>query len=368
MPHNRFIPTPTRLNGLAIAAALLCATTLGAQATDTTTRIRINGFVDTYYAYDFNRPPEGDRVFTTQAVRHDEFNVNLAWLGVTIERRKVRARAALQAGTSVQVNYAGEPRDGTISGPDVARFIQEAVVGVKLTDAVWVDGGIYYSYLGLESWSSSDNPTYTRSLVADYTPYYLSGAKLTWTVTPRLTAQLHAMNGWQNISENNRSKAIGSRLDYAVSPAVTLSYANFLGNEQIRDAPSSLRIFNQVMAKGTLPRGTQLQGQVDVGTQGDSDWYALVLIARQPVTERLALVGRMERYADPDEVILVTNTRSGFVGNAASVGVDVTIEGGARWRSELRSLRTTNPVFFDSRAVAPSRHSTALVTSLSFAF
>jgi len=40
---------------------------------------------------------------------------------------------------------------------------------------------------------------YTRSLVADYTPYYLSGAKLTWQATPKLTSQLHLVNGWQNI-------------------------------------------------------------------------------------------------------------------------------------------------------------------------
>ncbi|HYW52233.1 MAG TPA: porin [Gemmatimonadaceae bacterium] len=356
------------MHRLTLPAALLLSTTLGAQATDTTTRVRLNGFVDTYYAYDFNRPADGDRPFTTQAVRHDEFNVNLAWLGVTIERRKVRARVALQAGTSVQANYAGEPREGTISGPDVARFIQEAVVGVRLSDDVWVDAGIYYSYLGLESWASSDNPTYTRSLVADYTPYYLSGAKLTWAITPRLTAQVHAMNGWQNISENNRSKAIGSRVDYAVSPAVMLSYANFLGNEQGHDVPSALRLFNQVMAKATLPRGTQLQGQVDAGRQAASAWYGLVLIARQPVTERVALVGRVERFADPDKVVLVTSRLGGFIGNGASLGVDVGIEGGARWRSELRSLRTTESVFFDGRSLAPSRNSTAVVSSLSFAF
>ena len=349
-------------------ALVLCSATLGAQVPDTSTRIRLSGFVDTYYAYDFNRPADADRRFTTQAARHDEANVNLAWLGVTIERRRVRARVAFQAGTSVQVNYAGEPRDGAISGPDVARFIQEAVVGVKLADNVWVDGGIYLSYIGLESWSSSDNPTYTRSLVADYTPYYLSGARLTWVATPRLTAQLHVVNGWQNISESNRNSALGARLDYAVSRSLTLAYASFIGNEQPRGTPASLRVFNQVMAKGTLPSGTQLQGQVDIGQQGGSDWYGLVMIARQPLTPRIAIVGRVERYADPDQVILRTNLLSGFVGNGASAGVDVTIDGGARWRSELRGIRTTKELFFDSGASLPTRTSAVVVTSLSFGF
>lgn len=350
------------------AAFLFFATTLGAQATDTTTTVRLNGFVDAYYAYDVTRPADGERRFTTQPVRHDEANVNLAWLGVTVERRKVRARVALQAGTSVQSNYAGEPRTGATSGPDVARFIQEAAVGVKLSDNVWVDGGIYYSYIGLESWSSSDNMAYTRSLVADYTPYYLSGVKLSWAVTPKLTAQFHLTNGWQNISENNRSKAIGSRFDYAATPSLTLSYANFFGNERPRGSPNVLRVFNQVMAKGTLPSETQWQAQVDLGRQDASDWYGLVAIVKQPITTRVALIGRVERYSDPDQVIIGTNSADGFVGNGASAGLDVTLDTGVRWRSELRGIRTTDALFPEGAAALPTRTNAVLVTSLSFAF
>ncbi len=365
----RFIPATLIMNRVISAVGvMLCAASLGAQHTDTTTKMRLNGFIDTYYAYDVNRPQDGDRVFTTQAVRHDEVNVNLAWLGVTLERQKVRARLALQAGTSVQANYAGEPTDGAISGSEVSRFIQEAVIGAKLASNLWVDGGIYYSFIGLESWQSSDNPTYTRSLVADYSPYYLSGAKLTWAMTPKLTAQLHVVNGWQNISENNRNKAVGSRFDYVVSPALTIAYANFFGNEQPRSAPALLRVFNQLMAKGTLPSGTQVQGQVDLGQQDGSDWYGFAMIARQPLTPRVALVGRAERYADPDQVILRTGQPVGFVGNGASAGVDVTLDAGARWRSELRSIRATNELFRDGSSSLPSRTSAVLVTSLSFAF
>jgi hypothetical protein len=346
----------------------LCATWLGAQSRDTTTQITLRGFVDAYYAYDFNRPADADRLFTTQAVRHDEMNVNLAWLGVTVERKKVRARVALQAGTSVQANYAGEPRDGAISGPEVSRFIQEAVAGVRLADKLWVDAGIYYSYLGLENWTSADNPTYTRSLVADYTPYYLSGVKLTWAITPRLTGQVHAVNGWQNISESNRNTAFGARLDYVVSPALTLAYANFVGNERVRGNERAYRIFNQAMAKGITPGAIEWQGQFDVGQEDSSSWYGAVLIVRRSVTPRVAVVGRVERYSDPDQVLLRTNLADGFVGNGASAGVDVLLDPGVRWRSELRGMRTTNAVFWESSASLASRTNAVLVTSLSFAF
>lgn len=351
-----------RTRSVLSATVLLYASTLDAQSSDTTTRIRLSGFVDTYYAYDLTRPADGERRFTTQSVRHDEVNVNLAWLGITVERRQARARLAVQAGTSVQANYAGEPRTGATSGPDLARLIQEAVVGVRLADRLWLDGGVYLSYIGLESWSSFENLTYTRSLVADYTPYYLSGAKLTWAATPRLTAQFHVMNGWQNIAENNRGKAIGSRFDYAASPSITLSYANFVGNERPSGSRSVLRVYNQVMIKGTRASGTQWQGQVDVGHQDRSDWYGLVAVLRQPVTDHVALTGRVERFSDPDQVIIGTGLQDGFTGNGASAGVDVTIDRGVQWRSELRGIRTTAALYPEGAARRPGRNNAVLVT------
>ncbi len=154
-------------------AALSLPVALGAQRApdDTTVRVAFGGFVDSYFAYDFGRPPTLDRGYTTQAARHDEFNVNLAYLEAVVSGNRLRGRLALQAGTSVEANYAGEPAVGSYSGPALARHLQEAFAGVQLAPSLWVDGGIFYSHTGLESWASKDNPVYTRSLTAEYSPY-----------------------------------------------------------------------------------------------------------------------------------------------------------------------------------------------------
>ncbi|HEV2671314.1 MAG TPA: outer membrane beta-barrel protein, partial [Gemmatimonadales bacterium] len=227
---------------------LLSLLALSGQTRDTTRTLNWGAFVDTYYAWDFNRPGAGgfDRAYTTQPARHDEFNVNLAHVEVRLAGPRTRGRLALQAGTSVQSNYAGEPQTGTVSGPDLARHIQEAVVGVRLASRLWIDGGIYLSHIGQESWISRDNPTYSRSLIADYSPYYEAGVKATWTASSKLTGQFHILNGWQNISETNTDKAIGMRLDYAATPNVALGYANFVGNEAPDTVASRLRVFNEV--------------------------------------------------------------------------------------------------------------------------
>ena len=205
----------------ALTTMFVLPTMLAAQAvwpatatTDTTTKVTLGGFVDAYYAFDFNRPANFDRVYTTQAARHDEFNVNLAFVEVKLDAPRVRGRLALQAGTSVQANYAGEPHKGAISGPDLARFIQEAVVGTRIARNLWIDGGIFLSHIGMEGFISRDNPMYTRSLVADYSPYYESGVKATWQATSTVSALFTVVNGWQNISETNSAKSVGARIDY----------------------------------------------------------------------------------------------------------------------------------------------------------
>jgi hypothetical protein len=360
---------------LLVAAALSLAASNGqpvsAQAaTDTSTTVRFGGFVDGYYAYDFNRPRTLDRAFTTQPARHNEFNVNLAHVEAVLSGPKVRGRLAVQFGTSVQSNYAGEPRVGSYSGGDVSRYIQEAVVGVKLAPALWLDGGIYLSHIGSESWISRDNPTYTRSLIADYSPYYQAGVKLTWQATSTVTAQLNVVNGWQNISETNGTKAVGARVDWSAAPKVTFTAYNLIGNEAPDTAGSQLRIFQGGSIKLVPNDKLTLMGTFDFGSQDLGDetgrWYGTSIITRVQATPNAALVARVERYADPRQVIVVTGGASAFRASGGSLGVDVTPAPKVLWRTELRALAGRDAIF--PRRDGTGKTNAVLVSSLALTF
>ena len=348
--------------------ATLAAVSIIQATQDTSRHVVWSGFVDTYFAYDFGRPQDFDRVFTTQAERHDEFNVNLAYVAASLTGERIRGRVALQAGTSVQVNYGGEPTVGAVSGATLSRHIQEATAGARLAPSLWIDGGVYFSYIGWEGWISRDNPTYTRSLVADYTPYYLSGVHLTWQ--PRsnrgsspLTFQLHLMNGWQNVSENNHGKAVGLRVDWQPSSSVVLAYSNFIGNERPLGTPAVTRVFNQVMMKAASGR-LSMQGQVDYGREAGRDWYGLVAIGRETVAPTAWLSLRLERYSDPHQIIVVTGTAAGLETTGASLGVDVGRPAGVLWRTELRGLHATSPLFPSHGVPDAARNNFVIVTSL----
>jgi hypothetical protein len=354
-----------------------------AAPTDSTPRVSVGGFVDGYYAWDFGRPVSRDRSFaggtpfTTQPARHNEFNVNLAFVELKLEAPHYRGRLALQTGTSVQSNYSGEPTTGTVSGPSLSRVVQEAVVGVQLKPTLWVDAGIFFSHMGMEGWISRDNPTYTRSLVAEYSPYYQSGAKLTWMPSAKVTAQLNVVNGWQNISENNQGKGAGIRVDVQPNASTTLSYYNFVSQE----SGTRLRTFNGVGMKQTRGRvtllgeidgGTQSRGTTGVTSDGTSSWLGGVAIVRVQTTPRVALSLRAEGYADRDQVIIATGAiddvpNAPFRGAGGSIGVDVAPYPRVLWRSELRALHTKDAIFPNGSNAARSGNA-LVVTSLALTF
>lgn len=353
-----------------IAAALTSFTAPqqdSARITDSA-RVSIGAFIDGYVAWDGGRPRTLDRAFTTQPARHNEFNVNLAYVEASLHSPRVRGRLALQAGTSVHANYAAEPRIGVISGGDLARNVQEATIGVRVAPRLWVDGGVYFSYIGLEGWISRDNPTYTRSLIADYTPYYVSGAKLTWQASEHVTAQFHLMNGWQNISETNSDKAVGTRIDWQPHPEVLIGWGTFLGNEQPDSMPSRMRVLNQLLTRWS--RGPwELSAVLDGGRQarptGGADWWTgSSVIARRTLTPAVQASARIEHLFDRGQVLVRTDTPDGFRTRGASVGLDVRPESRVLWRTELRGFRSGDAIWPRNGAANGARRDWFVVTSL----
>lgn len=375
MKHKTYA-VAAAISAIAVTAhgARLSAQTAG--AADTSIKVTFGAFVDAAYAYDRNTPTSRDRAFTTQPARHNEFNVNLAFVEANVTGPRVRGRLALQAGTSVQSNYAAEPQQGSVSGPELARLLQEAYVGYQVTPSLWVDGGVFFSNMGMEGWVSRDNPVYTRSLVADFSPYYSTGVRATWQATPRLTARLDVVNGWQNISESNDDKSVGVRLDFAATANTGLSYYGYAGNEP----GARLRLFNGVGIKSRLADKLDVMAQLDAGAQdradstsnsssGRSTWYGGMLIGRLWVTPRWAVTGRVERYADTDQVIIVTGSADPFRANSVSLGVDVRPEARVLWRSEVRAYQADRAVFPDRRAArGVGKGNGVLVTSLALTF
>ena len=193
--------------------------------------IKVGAFIDTYYSHNLNKPKLTERNYTTQAVRNDEFNINLAHIDAKIETDNVRGRLALQVGTSVNANYLPETSNQRTSNQVSVRNIQEAYAGIRIAKNTWLDGGIYFGHIGFESWISGNNWMYTRALVLDYVPYYSAGFRLSHDISDKLKVQFHLMNGWSIITDNNKNKSVGMQIYYKPVPHLSFTYNIFVGNE-----------------------------------------------------------------------------------------------------------------------------------------
>lgn len=332
-------------------------------------KITLGAFFDAYYAYDFERPANRNRAFTTQPARHNEFNLNLAFIEAKVSGERVRGRFALQTGTSVQRNYAGEA-----DNRELAQLIQEGVVGYRLADHLWIDAGIYLSHIGLESWISRDNWTYTRALCSDFSPYYQSGVKVSWQASPKLALQLHVLNCWQNIAENNNDKALGLQAAFTPSEKFSLVYNNFIGNEQSDSLAARPRFFNDVVLKFSLSKSLQLAGMIDYGLEekgsasGYAAWYAAMLVGRLQVSKTFALTGRLEHYADKHQILVKTGTPHGLQVYGGSLTADVAVAPNLLWRFEGRLLANRDRIYPTADAARFSKADGLLVAACVLTF
>ncbi|HWC73528.1 MAG TPA: outer membrane beta-barrel protein, partial [Gemmatimonadales bacterium] len=161
------------------------------------------------------------------------------------------------------------------------------------------------------------------------------------------------------------------RVEYTPASALLIGYANFIGNELPDSVPAETRIFNQAFARVGVATGTAAWVTVDYGTQAEHRWYGLTLVARHPLSARVAINGRLERYADPDQVIIASLGAGGFEATGASLGLDVSspagvaggAPGGVLWRTELRGFWGDRPLF-PQRGGGLGQRSGFIVTSL----
>jgi hypothetical protein len=270
-------------------------------------RLHVEGGVDAYYAYNLNRP-DSDVNFLpgtgTTARRHDEITVNLASLGVKLAPEPVGFHVLLGFGTGIDVLHRAEPEEDA-TGPDVWRYVQQASLSFA-QGPLTLEAGIYPSHIGLESFQSQLNWTYTRSWMGEYSPYYQTGLKGTWRFNERWSAQLHLLNGWQTIGDNNGGKALGTQVAYS-GDRLSAAFNTFVGNEGAGDT-EALRLFADTVVTWKATDAVSVAATADVGRQARpgtsaARWYAAGANVRVQVAEPVAVTARAEVYRDQEGLL-----------------------------------------------------------------
>jgi hypothetical protein len=337
--------------------------------------ITISAYAEAYYGYELAQPEDHLRPgFFYSFNRHNEVNLNMGMVKLAYARKNVRGNFALMAGTYAQYNLAAEP--------ELLRNVFEANAGVKLSTRrnLWLDVGILPSHIGFESAIGKDCWNLTRSILADNTPYYEAGARVSYTSdNGKWYASGLVLNGWQRITrvEGNNTPAAGTQLTYRPNGRTTLNWSTFVGNDK-PDSVSQLRIFNNLYAQLQITERFGVIMGCDIGVEqaasGDSlpgaqaasgTWITPILIPRYRLGERSYLAARVEYYQDEQGVIIATGTPKGFRTLGYSLNFDQWVNPNVLWRIEARSLSSEDPVFVDTDG-GPSTTNTFFTASIVF--
>lgn len=330
----------------------------------------VNGYVEVYYAYDFGKPANNTRPgFVYSFNRHNEVNLNLGFLRGSYNTDNVRANLALMAGTYANANLAAEP--------GVLKNIYEANAGVKISSEknLWVDAGIFGSHIGFESAIGKDCWNLTRSILADNTPYYEAGAKVSYTSdNGKWFLSGLVLNGWQRIQrvEGNSLPSFGTQITFKPNSSVTLNSSTFIGTDK-PDSARQMRYFHNFYGIFQVSDKVGLILGLDYGveeqsaeTSSTNPWLSPVVIAKFTLGEKLALALRGEYYEDENGIIIATGTPNGFKTTGLSANLDYMITPNAVWRFEIRNFTSKDEVFTENGA--PSKSNTFVGTSLAVSF
>ncbi len=360
---------------LPLLITALLASTFLASAQNEPKPLVIEGYAEVYYGYDFNTPAGNERPgFVVSHNRHNEVNINLAMLRVIYDKDRVRGNIGIMAGTYANANMKAEP--------GVLKNIYEANAGFRLhkRHELWVDAGIFPSHIGQETVIGIDNATLTRSMIADGSPYYEAGVRLSYTtLNEKFYIALMHMNGWQRIQRpaGNATPAGGMQVTHKPNKNILFNLSTFVGNDY-PDTMKRMRYFIDLYTTLKFLKKFEFTASLDLGMQETvfssspykyDQWTGYALMLRYKPSDRAAWVLREERFYDPYSVILRPDAGSpgpGFSAWAASLGHDRWLMSNLLWRIEGKLYIAEDPVFQRGNALFNDNYIVTTALALRF--
>ena len=318
-------------------------------------------YIDVQSMVHFYNIQNRNSFYTTQPIENKEFVLNQAYVQGSYTDKKFRGQLALHAGSYVDVNYAAEPQ--------IYRNLLRANGGFQVAEETWVDVGIFDSHIGMESGISRDNPTYTRSLIADLSPFYESGLSVSHERDKWLFKAL-ILNGWQRIKDNNKHISVGSQVQYKPGKSITINSSTIAGNETAGE--NRPRIFHDLYILHDLTNAISYAIAFDTGAEKQSgssrynEWFGTAFVLRYKFSSDWASAFRLEYYNDRHQVIVSSNSSNGFQTTGASINIDWQPIPQALCRLEVRWLNSRDAIFQDGNGA--SNNDAFFVLSSAFTF
>lgn len=293
-----------------IEAAVTTPKTTSGESQDLLTKIlgptKLSGFIDVYYAQDFNHPASGTSGLRSFEGPSGQFSFNLAQLMLDkppdAANSRLGYRFALGFGQAINAVNASDP-----GGLGFAQYLKEAYLSylTPVGNGLQVDFGKFVTPHGAEVIESSGNWNYTRGLLFSFAiPYYHFGARLKYTFAEKYAISGFIVNGWNNISDNNTGKTVGASFAWSPTSKFSIIQNYMVGPEAAGNASPRRHLSDTLVAYSPFSK-LSLMANFDYG-RGDRIpglnravfWSGVAAYARYQFDDQHALAGRYEFFKD----------------------------------------------------------------------
>ena len=280
--------------------------------------IAVNAFVSTAYEYNSNRPRAGTSSYRVFDYNDNSFNLDVAEVVVQIAPTKPNDagfRVDVAAGNSVpQISKA---QDQTVAQFDLQQVFASYIA--PLGNGLRFDFGKYVTHLGYEVIEGYDgyNDNYSRSILFGYAiPFTHTGVKASYAFSGKVSAMIEAVNGWDLVRDNNRSKSVGAQLTLTPAPPFTL-ILNWIGGPELANNNHINRNVFDLVATVKPTNVLTLGVNADYGMEDstsrvnpgeDAKWKGIAGYATLALTNKFSFGLRGETFYDDGGVRLGTDT------------------------------------------------------------
>jgi len=330
------------------------------QEFDSTGKIKVSGYIDTYYSsYSDTVGPGGFAKFPTASPKNNQFGLNIIQISAKYNSDRMRGVATLFYGDTPLSAWS-----------PYLNLIQEANAGFRIVKKLWLDAGYFRTHIGLESIQPRENITSSIAMTTYFEPYFLSGAKLTWQQSDKWTFQVNAFNGFSTFLESNKNKEVGvsvaytgNRWTHTLSSVVCDEYPSGTPRSHIRSYTNYIGIFktNHLVIGLEGNFGCQQNSQLSDSTK-TAFIYSGIVAMKYRFTPRVAAYGRFEAFSDPNEVLTgpIVNENHTLVGLdviGGTIGFEYKPIPNAFFRLESRLLETKGieHIFYHNNRSSNSR-------------
>jgi len=242
--------------------------------TNSSSSWRYGAYLDAGFSVNFNFPDNDRWRSRTTTFRHNQAapNMVLAYVRKDVsEASRWGMELGVQGGYD-SVNFAFLQGEKKVDGADGLRHLHRANASylASVGNGLKVTVGLFDSLMGYESLYAKDNVNYTRSWIADHTPYMMFGVNAAYPVNDRLTVTAFVINRYYHLAYTVAQPSYGGKWSYALTHRLTARQTLYWGPDQTEASPELWRLYGNHILEWKGDEVT-IVASYDIGTENIAD-------------------------------------------------------------------------------------------------